>query len=625
MSLTSDTRDLRVLIGRFLLPYWMQVVLLVVLSFIAATLNSTYPLLLAPLMDIGAVGQQQPATSIADLTLNNLGATLLSFYSTEQGPKTIWQIMIVIVSMFMIAGVLAALIEFSAHMLSNWITTKAHQDLQVALHGRLLQQELGFFLRSRVGELTTRFITDAGEAMTAMDFAVRHATQAALQVTIYGWLLFKTSPTLACATLLVSFAHMGVTHLIGGRLRASTAKKMDSLGGVSSMLQEGLTGIRIVKSFGAEQHERQRFAVVADVVREATLRFSIYKNGETPLRRIADTVAIGLMLLLAFSALQANLLTFSGFVLFIVVVRMTIAPISAFAQALTRLQGGLGSGQRVLELLAREPLLRDGNRGNPTFNSSIRLEDVNFSYLDGSPILKEINLEVRKGEFLAIVGASGSGKSTIADLVLRLYDPNQGRVTLDGVDVREFLQVEYRRLFGVVSQESLLFNESIRDNIVFGRSIGSEADLKRAIEIANAAEFIDALPEGLETLVGDRGVLLSGGQRQRIAIARAIYARPPILILDEATSALDSRSERLVQEAIDRVLNEATAIVIAHRLSTVLHANRIVLLDEGRIEGVGTHAELIAKNSAYKRLCQMQFGEAVPQSQNDRGVENRCT
>ena len=610
-TMSSDFRDLKTLIGRYLAPYWKQLVGLVGLSFLAATLNSITPLLLAPAMDIGAGTVVAPAQSLATLSLNNLGATLLSWQGAAPGPGRAWQVMWVTAVLFIIAGMAAALIEFSAYMLSAWISTRAYRDLQVALHRHLMGQELGYFLRSRVGELTSRFVTDAGEAMTALDFSVRTALQAALEIAIYGFLLAKTSLFLAGATVLVSIAHLGVNRLIGRRLRRSTATRLDSLGGVSSVLQEGFTTIRVIKSFGAEAHEHSRFVRVANLVRKTTLEFSIYKNGETPLRRITDIVAIGSMLLLAFSAMQAGQLTFQGFVLFMVVVRLTIAPISSLAQALTRLQGGLGSARRVLEFLAREPVVADGPRADAAFNKAIRLEGVSFGYSPETLVFTEVDLELRKGELLAIVGASGAGKSTLVDLMLRLYDPLSGCVTIDGVDVRLFNQSAYRRLFGVVSQESLLFNESIADNITFGRATGRQADLERAAEIANAADFIMALPEGYDTFVGDRGVRLSGGQRQRIAIARAIYSSPPILILDEATSALDSDSERLVQQAIDRVLTSATAVVIAHRLSTILHADRIVVLDNGRIEAVDTHEALLATNRTYRRLHDLQFKSAT--------------
>jgi len=608
---SSDLEGLRLILGRFLLPHWKQIILLVVASLVAATLTATYPLLLAPAMNIGLLSNAEPAATFSDINLNNLGATLLLWIGIKTGgAAAASNVLLVSVVLFVIAGTLAAVVDFGAHMLSGWISTRAYADLQIEMHRRLLKQEFGFFLHSRTGDLVNRFITDAGETVTSMDFAVRMGLQSALQIVIYGWLLIGTSPSLAVATLLVSLLHLAINRFIGDRLRRSTSEKFQSLGLVSSGLQEDLASIRIIKSFGAEAHRQQRIESIIRFVRQVSMVFTMHKNAETPLRRITDTLTLGLILLLAFRTLQTGEMTFEGFVLFMVVVRLTIAPISLFAQAMTRLQGALGAASQVLEMLKRQPRLLDGPRNDPSFKQQIRLEHVTFGYDADRPVLQDIDLTLNQGELLAVVGPSGSGKSTLVDLVLRLFDPTSGRVTIDGSDVRDFSQSAFRRLFGVVSQESLLFNETIRENVVFGRDTGNPADLSRACDIANATEFIDLLPQKLETEVGDRGVRLSGGQRQRIAIARAIYSQPPILILDEATSALDSESERLVQQAIDRVLTNATAIVIAHRLSTILHADRIVVLTAGRIEAVGRHEELLKSSPTYKRLCEMQYGAA---------------
>ena len=239
-------------------------------------------------------------------------------------------------------------------------------------------------------------------------------------------------------------------------------------------------------------------------------------------------------------------------------------------------------------------------------NDQIKLENVSFAY-DKKKVLEGINLSVFKGEIVAFVGPSGAGKSTLADLILRFYDPTEGSITIDGRDLRTLRQSGYRRLFGVVSQEALLFNAAVAENISYGRTEISESDIIRAAQIANAHEFIVDLPQGYDTFVGDRGIHLSGGQRQRIAIARAVVASPQILILDEATSALDSESEKLVQEAIDRVIENTTAIIIAHRLSTVMHADKIIVLDEGRIIDQGRHSELLQRCALYRRVCELQF------------------
>jgi subfamily B ATP-binding cassette protein MsbA len=257
------------------------------------------------------------------------------------------------------------------------------------------------------------------------------------------------------------------------------------------------------------------------------------------------------------------------------------------------------------------PEVQDGPDRAVELRDGLAVEDVSFDY-GGERVLADVSIEIKRGEMVALVGPSGAGKSTLADLLLRLYDPVRGRITMDGKDVREFDQESYRRLFGVVSQEALLFNATIRDNIAYGRLALTEADVIRAAQAANAHDFIMGFPEGYDTVVGDRGVRLSGGQRQRVAIARAIVARPAILILDEATSALDSESERLVQQAIERVTHDTTSIVIAHRLSTVLHADKIVVVGGGGVEAVGRHAELLGSSETYGRLYRLQFAEGEP-------------
>jgi ABC-type multidrug transport system fused ATPase/permease subunit len=279
--------------------------------------------------------------------------------------------------------------------------------------------------------------------------------------------------------------------------------------------------------------------------------------------------------------------------------------------AYTQMQSALAASARLRELFALTSEVPDGTEEVDGFTDRIALNDVTFAY-DDEPVLDKVSLEIGQGELVALVGPSGGGKSTLADLILRFYDPTRGRVTIDGRDLRRLRQESYRRLFGVVSQEALLFNATIRDNIAYGRGGLSEEDIVRAARIANAHDFIAEFPAGYDTVVGDRGVRLSGGQRQRVAIARAIVGRPPVLILDEATSALDSESERLVQQAIDRVIQGATSIVIAHRLSTVLHADKIVVLNRGQVEAVGRHAELLASSETYARLYRLQFAEAEP-------------
>jgi subfamily B ATP-binding cassette protein MsbA len=294
--------------------------------------------------------------------------------------------------------------------------------------------------------------------------------------------------------------------------------------------------------------------------------------------------------------------------MFVLIASQAIIPFSKIGEALVQLQMFLGASTSVVEILNVKATLLEGDLEAKPFQSRLCLEKVSFCYQPGLPVLQDINLEIPRGAMVAIVGPSGAGKSTLADLVLRLYDPTSGVVTYDDMDVRNYRQESYRRHFGVVPQECLLFNASITDNIAYGRTIDMD-EVRRAAGIANAEEFTRQFPQGYETVVGDRGIRLSGGQRQRIALARAMYGRPEILVLDEATSSLDSESEEQVQAAIDRVTKEITAIVIAHRLSTVIRADKIVVLNDGKIEAVDTHGPLLEHCPLYRRLYAGQFSE----------------
>jgi subfamily B ATP-binding cassette protein MsbA len=299
------------------------------------------------------------------------------------------------------------------------------------------------------------------------------------------------------------------------------------------------------------------------------------------------------------------------FLLFIIGMLSMMQPIKVLSQVNLRIQQGLAAAKRIFEVLDAEPTVVDSPRPRPLFGlrEAIRFERVGFSYVPGVPVLREIELAIRRGEVLALVGPSGGGKSTLVDLLPRFHDPTEGRITLDGIDLREFRLADLRALIGLVTQETILFEGTVRENIAYGRLSAGASEIEAAAAAANAREFIERMPRKYDTGIGERGALLSGGQRQRLAIARAILRNPEILVFDEATSSLDTESEALVQAAVDNLLKDRTAIVIAHRLSTVRHADRIAVVDEGRIVQLGGHEELLAQGGLYRRLYAMQFRE----------------
>jgi subfamily B ATP-binding cassette protein MsbA len=612
MGRSEDLRALFFLASTIIRPYWRRMVLLVTLSMSAAMLLSLQPLVIAPAMDSALMADIAPARSLSEINLNNLGQTVLSFLGLG-GSQNQFKAIVMTAVLYVAIATGIAVFQFSAYLLSAWVVSSIYRDLAVALYSHLISLSISYFVRQRTGDIVSRTTNDASEVIGSIDFSLRQIMQSSIQVLLYGIILFRTVPSLAFATIIVGLLHLLITRGLRDRVRSRTADRFDALSDLSTRLQESLLGIRIIKSFAAETFELDRFKQIAGDVQRRTMKYGVYKHVETPLRGVADALAVGTILLLSFWTLQTGGLTISGFVLFLYVARQTIAPVSQLAQSALRLYEGLGSATRVLAILNSRPEVMDGNQDPKSFSYAINLEQVSFFYHTGQLVLRNLNLEIRKGEVMAIVGHSGAGKSTLADLILRLYDPTSGRVTLDGIDIRQFRQEGYRRLFGVVSQECLLFNATVRENIAYNHPASTQEEIVRAAQIANAEEFIARLPAGYDTVVGDRGIRLSGGQRQRIAIARAICANPQILILDEATSSLDTESERLVQQAIDRVLRNMTAVVIAHRLSTVVNADKIVVLTAGEVEAVDPHQVLLETSQTYRRLYELQFrDEASP-------------
>jgi subfamily B ATP-binding cassette protein MsbA len=382
---------------------------------------------------------------------------------------------------------------------------------------------------------------------------------------------------------------------------------------MTSVLQETISGIRLVKASGTESYEEGRFAEGSNKYARSSLKLTRLALLAPPVTEIIGTVIAVLILWIgAWQVLRSGSMTGATLLAFLTLVLRLLQPLKQLSQMRTTAQSSLASAERLFEILdSPAEFQRDrGTRDTATFHRHLEFENVSFSYGD-SPVLSSIDLSASKGEVVALVGPSGSGKSTLVDLIPRFYEPTSGRILIDGIDIRDIKLPALRSLTGIVSQETVLFHDTVRSNIAYGGTDRyTQEQIEAAARAANAHEFIIELPRGYDTLLGERGTRLSGGQRQRLAIARALLTDPPILILDEATSALDTESERLVQEAVDRLLQGRTVFVIAHRLSTITHADQILVLDRGEIVERGTHAELLAIRGAYHRLYSLQFGDA---------------
>ena len=542
------------------------------------------------------------------MSLSNLGALVLQWLGTGAGDDR-FRAIVWLCAAYVGVGFAKGWLDFGNFILALWIRVRAGAALQMDLFRHLLGLSMRFFTTHRTGELVSRLESDTRAATGWLETIVGTVLTAPLLIAFYGWLMVRTSPGLVLAAAGAALLHFGTVRLLRGPIRRLAMDQFSGFADLTTRFQEAILSIRVVKSFGAEAFEIRRVTRAVREVLRINVKFGVYKHVEEPARSVVNHLVEAIILIMAAWELLAGRLAAPTFFLFLYVGRAVMTQIGLLAGAYTQMQATLAASSRVIQLLDLAPEVTDGTGTIASFADRIALRDVSFSY-GGEPVLEHVNLEICKGEVVALVGPSGVGKSTLADLILRLYDPVQGVITIDGRDLRTLRQDSYRKLFGVVSQEALLFNETIRENITYGREGVTEVEVVRAARVANAHDFVMEFPKGYDTVVGDRGIRLSGGQRQRVDIARAVADNPPILLLDEATSSLDSESERLVQQAIDRAIQGTTSLVVAHRLSTVLHADKIVVLGRGRIEAVGRHAELLASSETYSRLYRLQFAEA---------------
>lgn len=489
---------------------------------------------------------------------------------------------------------------------------KAHTvaQLRQAVFDSAIRLSLSFFSNERKGDLISRVTTDVQEIENSLGRAFSALFKELFTLIFYFVTLFAMSAKLTFFTLIVIPLSGIIIGTLAKKLKESASEVQQRLSNIISVLDETFGGIRVVKGFNAEKVIRRRFEEENQGYRHALLRMVFRQELAPPMSEFMGvSVVAGILLYGGSMVLSDNFeLSASTFVTYIIIFSQVLRPAKEISNAISGIQRGVASGERIMRLIDMPLEVQDAPNAQQfkQFNSTIEVKNLSFEYEKGIPVLQNISFSLKKGKTVALVGSSGGGKSTIADMIPRFYDPTEGQILIDGLDLRSITTKSLRDQMGIVTQESILFNDTIFNNIAFGTE-ASEAEVMAAAQIANAHDFILEQPDSYQTIIGDRGTKLSGGQRQRLSIARAILKNPPILILDEATSALDTESEKLVQEALTNLMKNRTTLVIAHRLSTIQHADEILVLSGGQIIERGTHDELLKEEkSFYRKLSLMQ-------------------
>jgi subfamily B ATP-binding cassette protein MsbA len=621
-------------------PYLPQVLASVVLTFLFALLSSATILLVMPMFKalfasgppVGAAEAAGAAASgaassaapggdvLGSVESFGLKARLDQLFASFEGwllrgdrLEALQRVVVAVVGVFLLKN----LLQYLSTVLTNWIGLRLIKDLRDDVYEQLLRLPLGFYHRFRAGELISRATNDVQIANKTINVSFTNLVRDPAQILGFLAICLWISWQLTLLAVLVLPLSVAVIVQIGKRLRRYSHHQQERLADLTSVLQETVYGIRVVKAFAMERFEKTRYLRESERLFRDMFKIARTQRLSSPLSEQLS-VLVGAVILW-FGGRQvfvAGTLEPAEFLTFLGALFSMVHPIKELSQVNNAIQEGMAAADRLFTVLD-EPIedLDDPARADlPPVRGHVEMRGVHFRYLPDTPVLQGIDLTAEPGEVIALVGSSGAGKSTLVDLIPRFYDPQEGTVTIDGHDVRDVNLASLRRSLGIVTQEVILFHDTVRANIAYGLGDVPQDQVEAAARAANAHEFIAAMPEGYDTVIGDRGTRLSGGQRQRLSIARAILKNPPILILDEATSALDTESEQLVQEAIDRLVRDRTTFVIAHRLSTIRAADRIYALRDGRVVESGSHDELLAHGGLYADLYQLQF----------RGQEHRA-
>ena len=605
------------LLRRFIPPYRWQVaanlffnILSTVLSlFSFATIIPVLQILFG-LSEIEAVYiPLSEATTMQD-SLDVLKNNFYYFLQLQIDTHSAQYVLLILGGCLVVLTGLKCLTAWLANYFMVPIRTGVLRDLRAQLYKKVVSLPIGFFTEERKGDVMSRMTNDVNEVEASIMSTLDMLFKDPIMILVYLITLVTISWQLTLFVLILLPIAGYLIGRIGRSLKRASNRGQEQNAEILTQIDETLGGLRVVKAFNAEDKLNYRFLNLINATRATFNRINRRYYLAHPVSEFLGTALIAILLWFGGTLILGHSSSFDAatFIYYLVIFYSIINPAKDLSKATYGIRRGMASLERIDKILNTESNIQEIDQPQhlPAFQSVIRYEDVSFSYQADRPVLRHVNLDIKKGQTVALVGQSGSGKTTMADLLPRFYDPNEGHITIDGIDIRNLKTFDLRALMGNVNQEAILFNDTFYNNITFGVESATMEEVRHAARIANADDFIMATPDQYQTTIGDRGSRLSGGQRQRVSIARAILKNPPILILDEATSALDTESEKLVQEALENLMKDRTTIVVAHRLSTIRNANLICVMHEGQIVERGTHDELLAQNGYYRKLVEMQ-------------------
>ena len=601
-------------LAKLVLRYWPYLLGSSLAALVFVTLNSFSIWLTASLVnnilnDFDSISREQLAWAQADqLTLNErLKYIANQLILQDSQLASLRRLCLIIFGVFLFKNIFL----YIKNILVSYVQFSLIVRIRNMLYGHIHTLSMSYFNRKKSGELTSIMMNDVNVMQDAFTTTFQKLLVEPLNILFFGTILFIIDWKLSLVALLTlplaGFLYVSV----GVSIRRKSKRIQEKIASIMHILTEVLYSIRVIKAFVTKRYEIQKFEKEGNRYFHLLFRRAKLDNLATPINEIIG-VLIGVVLLWygGMQVIQTETLTSEDFLRFILVLFAMLAPIKTLGTVNITIQNSLAAAERVFNILDSKPDINDKPDAKEieSFSEEIRFDNVSFDYGEESaPVLKNVSFSISKGSVVALVGASGAGKSTIADLIPRFYDTTSGYVKIDGEDIREIKLESLRRMMGIVSQEIILFNDTVKQNIAYGQEEIKDSNIISAAKAANAMGFIEELPNGLDTIIGERGVKISGGQKQRLSIARAIIKNPPLLILDEATSSLDTESEKLVQEAIEKLMKDRTVLVIAHRLSTVKNADNIIVLEQGKIIEKGNHVELIDKKGKYSELYAVQF------------------